>query len=124
MTAAGMWSKEFCPHGRDAQSMAFFNAPGIERLYSGVTNSTASEAAIASLRALGRAGKSLSKSGLYSGRLPIGSSVKSRSSGASRISARLRTRLIDVDDRLPTKYPTLYVLMGALLGMRAGGGPD
>ena len=46
-----MWSKEFCPHGRDAQSMAFFNAPGIERLYSGVTNSTASDAAIASLSA-------------------------------------------------------------------------
>ena len=26
ITAAGMWSKEFCPHGRDAQSMAFFRA--------------------------------------------------------------------------------------------------
>jgi hypothetical protein len=36
MIAAGMWSKEFCPHGRDAQSMAFFSAPGMERLYSGV----------------------------------------------------------------------------------------
>ena len=35
ITAAGMWSKEFCPHGRDAQSIAFFNAPGMERLYSG-----------------------------------------------------------------------------------------
>ena len=51
MTAAGMWSKEFCPHGRDAQSIAFFNAPGIDRLYSGVTNRTASTAAIASLSA-------------------------------------------------------------------------
>jgi hypothetical protein len=37
ITAAGMWSKEFWPHGRDAQSIAFFKAPGIERLYSGVT---------------------------------------------------------------------------------------
>lgn len=31
--------------------MAFFNAPGIDLLYSGVTKRTASEAAIASLRA-------------------------------------------------------------------------
>jgi hypothetical protein len=46
ITAAGMWSKEFCPHGRDAQSIAFFNAPGIERLYSGVTKRIASTAAI------------------------------------------------------------------------------
>ena len=44
MTAAGMWSKEFWPHGRDAQSMAFFRAPGMERLYSGVTKRTASDA--------------------------------------------------------------------------------
>ena len=46
-----MWSKEFWPHGRDAQSIAFFSAPGMDRLYSGVTNSTASTAAIASLSA-------------------------------------------------------------------------
>ena len=32
--------------------MAFFSAPGIERLYSGVTNRTASEAAIASFSAV------------------------------------------------------------------------
>ena len=51
ITAAGMWSNEFCPHGRDAQSIAFFNAPGIERLYSGVTKSTASTAAIDALSA-------------------------------------------------------------------------
>src|SRR4051794_5369637 len=58
ITPAGMWWKEFCPHGREAQSMAFFKAPGMERLYSGVTNSTASEAAIASLSAVasGRVG--------------------------------------------------------------------
>ena len=56
ITAAGMWWKEFCPHGRDAQSMAFFNAPGIDRLYSGVTNRTASAAAIASLSAVASGG--------------------------------------------------------------------
>ena len=38
----------------------------------------------------------------------MGISVNSRSSGANRISAFARTRLIDVDERLPTKYPTLY----------------
>ena len=36
-TAAGISSREFCPHGREAQSRAFFSAPGIERLNSGVT---------------------------------------------------------------------------------------
>src|SRR5674476_1310912 len=118
-----MWSKEFCPDGREAQSMAFFNAPGIERLYSGVMNRTASEPAIAALSACGSAGQSLSKSGLYSGRLPIGSSVNSRSWGASRMRARLSTRLIDVDDRLPTKYPTLYVRMLSSWGSRADAVP-
>jgi hypothetical protein len=43
-------------HGRDAQSMAFFNAPGIERLYSGVTNRTASEREIASISAVASGG--------------------------------------------------------------------
>ena len=56
MTAAGTWLKEFWPHGRDAQSMAFFRAPGIDRLYSGVTKRTADDAEIASLRARGSAG--------------------------------------------------------------------
>src|SRR5690606_32128987 len=40
MTADGLWSKAFWPYGRLAQSIAFFKAPGIDRLYSGVTNST------------------------------------------------------------------------------------
>ncbi len=40
--------------------MAFFSAPGIERLYSGVTNRMASDAAIASLSALASGGKSAS----------------------------------------------------------------
>jgi len=49
----------------------------------------------------------LSKSGLYNGRLPIGISLNSRSSGATLMGAVDKARLIDVDDRLPTKYPTL-----------------
>jgi hypothetical protein len=46
-----MWSNEFCPHGREAQSIAFFSAPGMERLYSGVTNRIASADRIASFSA-------------------------------------------------------------------------
>ena len=56
ITAAGMWWNAFCPHGRDAQSMAFFSAPGMERLYSGVTNRTAWERCIASLSASASSG--------------------------------------------------------------------
>src|SRR5688500_3098569 len=56
ITADGFRAKEFFPHGRLAQSMAFFSAPGMERLYSGVTKSTASTAAMASLSALPAAG--------------------------------------------------------------------
>jgi hypothetical protein len=51
MMAEGFRLKEFFPNGRLAQSMAFLSPPGIERLYSGVTKSTASTAAIASLSA-------------------------------------------------------------------------
>lgn len=34
---AGLPFHELFPAGRDAWSIAFFNTPGIERLYSGVT---------------------------------------------------------------------------------------
>jgi hypothetical protein len=37
----------------------------------------------------------------------MGSSVNSRSWGASRMRALDRMRLMDFDERLPTKYPTL-----------------
>src|SRR5690606_26600293 len=51
MTADGFWVKAFFPYGRLAQSMAFLSAPGMDRLYSGVTKSMASERLIASLKA-------------------------------------------------------------------------
>ena len=60
MTADGLRANEFCPYGRLAQSIAFLRPPGIERLYSGVTNNTASEAAIALFRARATGGKSAS----------------------------------------------------------------
>jgi len=49
--ADGLRANEFWPHGRLPQSIAFLSAPGIERLYSGVTNRTASTAPIASFSA-------------------------------------------------------------------------
>src|SRR3954471_12902870 len=51
MMPEGFRANEFCRKGRLAQSMAFLSAPGIERLYSGVTNRTASTAASAALKA-------------------------------------------------------------------------
>jgi len=56
VTPAGMWWNELWPHGREAQSMAFFRAPGMDLLYSGVMNSTASAAAIASFNAVASGG--------------------------------------------------------------------
>src|SRR5690242_7620951 len=51
MMAEGFRANEFFPHGRLAQSIAFLSAPGIDRLYSGVTKRTASTDAMASLSA-------------------------------------------------------------------------
>lgn len=52
----GLPANEFVPHGREAQSIAFFNAPGMERLYSGEMNSSPSEASMALLSSLPTAG--------------------------------------------------------------------
>ena len=60
MIAEGLREKELVPQGRLAQSIAFLSAPGIDRLYSGVTNSTASTEASASFNALPAGGNSLS----------------------------------------------------------------
>src|SRR5690606_37442755 len=43
----------------------------------------------------------------------MGISVNARSCGARRMSAFARIRLMEVDERLPTKYPTLYPAMVA-----------
>jgi hypothetical protein len=51
ITPVGLRANEFLPQGRLAQSMAFFSPPGIERLYSGVTKSTASTSAMDCLSA-------------------------------------------------------------------------
>src|SRR6185437_2185029 len=51
ITADGFRANEFVPQGLLAQSIAFLSAPGIDRLYSGVTNSTAASTAMAALSA-------------------------------------------------------------------------
>ena len=56
MTAVGFRANEFVPHGRLAQSIAFLSAPGMERLYSGVTKSTASTEAMAFLNVVATGG--------------------------------------------------------------------
>jgi len=48
ITATCLPRKTFVAIGREAQSTAFFSAPGIDELYSGVAISTASAAATAS----------------------------------------------------------------------------
>src|SRR5215212_4307854 len=55
--ADGFRENEFLPHGRLAQSIAFLSAPGIDRLYSGVTKRTASTEEIACFSACGAGGK-------------------------------------------------------------------
>ena len=42
MIATGLPLVMVCSGGRDSQSNTFFNTPGIEKLYSGVTTSSAS----------------------------------------------------------------------------------
>ncbi|MNO03645.1 hypothetical protein D3C81_2244120 [compost metagenome] len=50
ITAAGLPAKALSPYGREPRSMAFLSTPGTERLYSGVTNSTASASRICCFR--------------------------------------------------------------------------
>src|SRR5919201_1973262 len=49
-TATGLFRSTFVASGREAQSIAFLSWPGMDALYSGVANSTASALAIASFR--------------------------------------------------------------------------
>ncbi|VTR76666.1 hypothetical protein CHMI_01428 [Cellulomonas hominis] len=51
MMPVGFRANEFVPQGRDPQSIAFFSAPGIDRLYSGDTNRMPSADSTASFRA-------------------------------------------------------------------------
>jgi len=50
ITAMGFARRQLSGNGREAQSNAFFNAPGIDALYSGVATRIASASAIARRR--------------------------------------------------------------------------
>ena len=67
-TATGLLRSAASALGRDAQSIAFLSCPGIEELYSGVANRTASAASIAarhrSTSDPGEASSSSSNSGI------------------------------------------------------------
>ena len=94
MTPAGLPAQALCPYGRDAWSSAFLSTPGIERLYSGVTNMTASTAR-SSLFSRCTSGAWLrSSSWSYSGRSPILSSLKLKS-GGPELDQRVREFAID-----------------------------
>src|SRR3954447_15204216 len=67
ITATGLLRSGFDTSGREAQSTAFFSTPGIDELYSGVANRTASASAIARLRATTGAGRLPSSSSSYGG---------------------------------------------------------
>ena len=68
MIAAGLPARAESPWGREAQSIAFFKAPGAEALYSGVTINRASAASICSRRSSTDAGiESGSRSSLKPG---------------------------------------------------------
>src|SRR5450631_1458094 len=101
-------------------SIAFFRRPGTERLYSGVTNSTASDFCICCLKAAEAADGLASLSWLYSGKLPI-STISSLSVGGARaISALASLRLNDSLRRLPTITATLRVVLMVLLSKGLG----
>ena len=62
--APGLPFHALLPYGRDATSIAFLSTPGTERLYSGVTNSTASACWMRPLKSFASCGGSASKSWL------------------------------------------------------------
>jgi hypothetical protein len=56
-TATGLFRSMFVTTGRETQSIAFFSWPGMDALYSGVANSTASAFAIAAFKRATLAGR-------------------------------------------------------------------
>jgi hypothetical protein len=82
--------------------MAFFSTPGIERLYSGVTNSNPEAACSSAFSRLTGAAWLASSSWLYRGRSPISTWLKLKSAGPSLASAVANWRLSDSRRRLPT----------------------
>src|SRR5450631_929865 len=92
-------------------SIAFFNTPGTERLYSGVTKRNAPACWICCLNAAEAAGGFASSSWLYKGNWPISTISILRLGGAMLISALATLRLNDALRRLATRTATLWVVL-------------
>ena len=101
MIAAGLPFQALSPCGREAQSIAFFNTPDTDRLYSGVTNRIAFASRIRLFNSVTLAGGFCSSSWLNGG-MPSSSNVSTVASfGASSTAARSAARLYDPLRRLP-----------------------
>src|SRR5437773_2870704 len=101
MIAAGLPFQAASPWGREAQSIAFFNTPDTDQLYSGVTNRIASASHIRLFNSVTLAGGLCSSSWLNGG-MPSRSNVsKVAPLGASSAAARRAARLYDPRRRLP-----------------------
>ncbi|MCY1361597.1 hypothetical protein D9M69_482670 [compost metagenome] len=92
--------------------MAFFSTPGIERLYSGVTNSTPCAAATSLLRRFTGAAWLPSSSWLYSGRSSMRRVSNVKSDGARCASASASLWLNESLRRLPTMTAIRVCAMG------------
>lgn len=76
ITAAGLFRSTVATRGREAQSTAFLSAPGIDDLYSGVVNTSASASAIAWRRRATAGGPlPMSSSSSYGGIAPGDSAI-------------------------------------------------
>src|SRR5690554_3895999 len=98
--------------------MAFLSTPGMDRLYSGVTNSKPCDAEISAFKRLTLSAWLASSSWLYRGRSPISSFLKVNSGGPSLINALASCRLKDSCLKLPITTAIWYWLMFSLLSVR------
>src|ERR1022692_3654951 len=108
-------SAEVAGVGREAQSTAFLSTPGIDPLYSGVTNRTASASRMAamSLSAPGIPPPVSSSSVSSNGSTALRSSnvISSTPGGSSSPAARSRLRLCEASRREPAMPSTRMVLV-------------
>src|SRR5437016_11623598 len=101
MIAAGLPFQALSPWGREAQSIAFFNTPDTDQLYSGVTNRIAFALRIHLFNSVTLAGGFCSSSWLNGG-MPSSSNVSTVAPfGASSVAAGSAARLYDPRRRLP-----------------------
>src|SRR5437588_8168759 len=101
MIAAGLPFQALSPWGGEAQSIAFFNTPDTDQLYSGVTNRIAFALRIHLFNSVTLAGGFCSSSWLNGG-MPSSSNVSTVAPfGASSVAAGSAARLYDPRRRLP-----------------------